>query len=75
MLKVVIGSSAEQIFQQVRIPVLTVGPAVPGQPPFEAEFKNIPCATDFGPAAEREVASPGGRGEGFANLRSIPCGC
>ncbi len=56
VLKVVAGSSAEQVFRQARIPVLTVGPAVAGQPSSVAEFKNILCATDFGPAAEREVA-------------------
>jgi len=56
VLKVLIGSSAEQVFRQARIPVLTVGPAVPRQPLSEAGFKNILCAIDFGPAAEREVA-------------------
>ena len=56
VLKVLAGSSAEQIFRQARIPVLTVGPAVPRQPLFEGKFENILCATDFGPAAEREVA-------------------
>jgi nucleotide-binding universal stress UspA family protein len=55
-LKVLAGSSAEQIFRQARIPVLTVGPAVPRQPLSEAGFNNILCATDFGAAAEREVA-------------------
>jgi len=56
VLKVLTGSSAEQIFRQARIPVLTVGPAATAQPLLEAEFKNILCATDFGPGAEREVA-------------------
>jgi nucleotide-binding universal stress UspA family protein len=56
VLKVLAGSSAEQIFRQARIPVLTVGPAATGESQFAAEFKNILCATDFGPAAEREVA-------------------
>ena len=56
VLKVLIGSSAEQIFRQARIPVLTVGPAVPRQPLFQGEFKNILCATNFGPGAEREAA-------------------
>jgi len=55
-LKVLFGSSAEEIFRQARVPVLTVGPAVKGEAPFEAEFKNILLATDFGPGAEREAA-------------------
>jgi nucleotide-binding universal stress UspA family protein len=53
--KVLVGSNAETIFRQARIPVLTVGPAVKGDPLFEAEFKNILFATDFGPGAEREA--------------------
>ena len=36
--------------------MLTVGPAAKEEPLFEAEFKTILCATDFGPAAEREAA-------------------
>jgi len=55
-LKVVFGSCAEEIFRHARIPVLTVGPAITEEAPFEAEFKNILCATAFGPAAEREAA-------------------
>jgi nucleotide-binding universal stress UspA family protein len=54
--KLVIGSGAEQIFRQSRIPVLTVGPHVTGEPLYEAEFKNILFATDFGPAVNREAA-------------------
>jgi nucleotide-binding universal stress UspA family protein len=54
--RIVIGSRAEQLFRQARIPVLTVGPAVLGEPFFEMEFKNILFATDFGPGAEREGA-------------------
>jgi len=54
--KVVAGSSAEQIFRQARIPVFTVGPAVSGHPSFAGGLKSILCATDFGPAAEKEVA-------------------
>jgi len=56
VVKVVAGSSAEQIFRQARIPVFTVGPAVSGPPSVAAGFKNILCATDFGHAAEKEVA-------------------
>ena len=55
VLKMVIGSSAEEIFRQATIPVLTVGPAVPGAPQLGADFKNIVFATDFGPAAKREA--------------------
>jgi nucleotide-binding universal stress UspA family protein len=54
--KLVIGSVAEEIFRHARLPVLTVGPAVKGEVPNEAEFKNILFATDFGPGAEREAA-------------------
>jgi len=54
--KVLLGSGAEQIFRQAKGPVLTVGPAVRGDAPREAEFKNILFATDFGLGAEREAA-------------------
>jgi len=54
--KIFIGSAAEQIFRQARVPVLTVGPAAKGEPPYEVEFKNILFATDFGVGAEREAA-------------------
>jgi len=55
-MKVVFGSSAEQIFRQANIPVLTVGPRTKKEAPFEAEFKNILFATAFGPGAAREAA-------------------
>jgi len=54
--KVLAGSSAEAIFRQARIPVLTAGPEATEEPLFEAEFKSILCATDFGPGAERAAA-------------------
>jgi len=54
--KVVIGSNAEAIFRQARIPVLTVGPSANEEAPYEAEFRNILFATDFGPGAELEAA-------------------
>jgi nucleotide-binding universal stress UspA family protein len=54
--KFVLGSTAEQIFRQARIPVLIVGPAVEGEPFYEAEFNNILFATDFGVGAGREAA-------------------
>jgi len=50
------GSSAEEIFRQARLPVMTVGPVVKEEAPFETEFKNILLATDFGLGAEREAA-------------------
>jgi len=54
--KVLLGSNAEQMFRQSTIPMLTVGPAVPSEPLYEAEFKHILFATDFGPGAEKEAA-------------------
>jgi nucleotide-binding universal stress UspA family protein len=54
--KVLIGSSAEELFRQVQVPVLTVGPGAKGEPLRETEFKNILFATDFGKWAEREAA-------------------
>jgi len=53
--KVVVGSNSETMIRQARIPVLTIGPKAKGEPLFEAEFKNILFATDFGPGAEREA--------------------
>lgn len=55
-LKAVFGSAAEEIFRQARIPVMTVGPTVTQEPPFEAEFRTILFATEFGTGAEREAA-------------------
>jgi len=55
-LKVLFGSSAEEIFRHAHLSVLTVGPVVKEEAPFEAEFKNILFATDFGPGAERQAA-------------------
>ncbi len=54
--KLLIGSSAEQIFRQARIPVLTVGPGVRRQPLYGIELKNILFATAFGVGAERQAA-------------------
>ena len=55
-LKLLFGSAAEEIFRHARLPVITVGPVVKEEAPFEAEFKNILLATDFGPGAERAAA-------------------
>jgi nucleotide-binding universal stress UspA family protein len=54
--KLLIGSGAEQVFRHARIPVLTVGPRVTGEPLYEAEFKHILFATEFGPGVDRESA-------------------
>lgn len=54
--KVLLGSNAEQMFRQSSVPILTVGPAAPSEPLYEAEFKHILFATDFGPGAEKEAA-------------------
>jgi nucleotide-binding universal stress UspA family protein len=54
--KVLLGSNAEQMFRQSSVPILTVGPAAPSEPLYEAEFKHILFATDFGPEAEKEAA-------------------
>jgi nucleotide-binding universal stress UspA family protein len=54
--KVLLGSNAEQMFRQSNVPILTVGPGAPSEPLYEAEFKHILFATDFGPGAEKEAA-------------------
>lgn len=53
--KVLIGSGAEEIFRKANVPVLTVGPSTAIDPLYEAEFKDILFATDFGKSAEREA--------------------
>jgi nucleotide-binding universal stress UspA family protein len=54
--QLLIGSSAEQIFRQARIPVLTVGPGVRREPLYGIELKNILFATAFGLGADRQAA-------------------
>jgi len=54
--KFLLGSTAEAIFRQSKVPVLTVGPGFTGEAPYEPEFRNILFATDFGLGAEREGA-------------------
>ncbi|HKV24218.1 MAG TPA: universal stress protein [Candidatus Acidoferrum sp.] len=54
--KMLLGSTAEEIFRQSRIPVLTVGPGVWREPFYGVELKNILFATAFGPAAEGQAA-------------------
>lgn len=53
--KLLIGSSAEEIFRKAKVPVLTVGPAIRKEAQYEMEFANILFATDFGLGAEREA--------------------
>jgi len=47
--KVLMGSVAERVFRQARCPVLTVGPAVSGEPSSIADLHEILFATDFSP--------------------------
>jgi nucleotide-binding universal stress UspA family protein len=54
--KLLIGSSAEEIFRQARIPVLTVGPEVWREPYYCVELKHILFATDFGQGVERQAS-------------------
>ena len=54
--KIVVGSAAEEAFQQARIPVLTVGPHAKDESLGKTEFKNILFATDFGPGVGSEAA-------------------
>jgi nucleotide-binding universal stress UspA family protein len=54
--QLLVGSSAEQIFRQARIPVMTVGPDVSREPLYAIELKNILFATAFGLGAERQAA-------------------
>jgi len=53
--KLVVGSNAEEILRKSQIPVFTVGPATTREPQFEAEFKSILFATDFGRTAEAQA--------------------
>jgi nucleotide-binding universal stress UspA family protein len=54
--KILIGSVAEEIFRQADTAVLTVGPAVKGEPRKEIELAHILFATDFGPGAAKAAA-------------------
>jgi nucleotide-binding universal stress UspA family protein len=54
--KLVIGSSAEEIFRHSRVPVLTVGPQVEREPLYGVELRNILLATDLGIGSERQAA-------------------
>jgi len=54
--KLLLGSSAEEIFRRVSCPVLTVGPHIQAKQIPSAEFTHILFATDFGP--ESTAAAP-----------------
>lgn len=66
--KLVLGSTAEEIFRQAPCPVLTVGPRVAGAryvvearhdrelPPIQIKFRRILYATDFQPESAKTVA-------------------
>jgi nucleotide-binding universal stress UspA family protein len=45
--KLVLGSSAEQVFRQATCPVMTIGPEAAGHAPGQAVFQRIVFATDF----------------------------
>jgi nucleotide-binding universal stress UspA family protein len=54
--KVLLGSTAEEIFRAANSPVLTVGPHSPAGPKPDGEFSHILFATDFSP--ESLAAAP-----------------
>ncbi len=56
MQKILLGSNSEQMFRQLSVPMLTVGPAASSEPEYVTEFEHILFATDFGPGAEKEAA-------------------
>ena len=54
--KVVLGSFAEQIYRQCRLPVVTVGPHCTEHLPLRGQMRNVLLATDFSLSAERALA-------------------
>jgi nucleotide-binding universal stress UspA family protein len=54
--KIFLGSNSEELFRQLSVPMLTVGPVAPSEPEYVSEFEHILFATDFGPGAEEEAA-------------------
>jgi nucleotide-binding universal stress UspA family protein len=56
MQKILLGSNSEQMFRQLSVPMLTVGPTASSEPEYVAEFEHILFATDFGLGAEKEAA-------------------
>jgi nucleotide-binding universal stress UspA family protein len=53
LIKLAVGSAAEEVLRTVPCPVLTVGPHVPNAAPETINFGRILFATDFGPASTR----------------------
>ncbi|MDR3764325.1 MAG: universal stress protein [Acidobacteriota bacterium] len=54
--KIVMGSFAEQIYRQSRLPVLTVGPHCNENLPLRGSLRTVLFATDFSLATERALA-------------------
>ena len=53
--RMLLGSSAEQVFRQAKIPVLTVGPKILQEPLYGIEPKNILLATQLDGGPERKT--------------------
>lgn len=53
--KLLLGSVAEEIFRTVSCPVLTAGPKLVRRNQHGISVRNILCATDFSPSAQRVV--------------------
>lgn len=53
--RILLGSSAEQVFRQSKVPVLTVGPKILQEPLYGIEPKNILLATELEGGAERKT--------------------
>jgi len=52
---VLLGSTAEQVFRQAHVPVLTVGPRILHEPLYGIELKNILLATELDRGWERKA--------------------
>ncbi len=53
--RMLLGSSAEQVFRQSKVPVLTVGPKILQEPLYGIEPKNILLATELDGGPERKT--------------------
>jgi len=53
--KLVLGSSAEQIFRQASCPVMTIGPQAAGHAHRQAAFQRIIFASDFSPGSRNAL--------------------
>ena len=56
--KVLLGSNAEQMFRQSAVPMLTVGPAAPSEPLYEAHSSTSCLPRTSGRARKRKLALP-----------------